>query len=75
MDLGEPKRIERSAKDLSLLHHRHLGHPSFSALSRLYSPLFEKSNKEKLMRDTCKLGKHTRSSYASSYRDIVPQLL
>jgi GAG-pre-integrase domain len=51
---------------LLLLHHRRLGHPSFSALSRLYPPLFEKANKEKLVCDACEFGKHTRSSYSSS---------
>jgi GAG-pre-integrase domain len=34
--------VGRSVEDLLLLHHRRLGHPSFSALSRLYPPLFEK---------------------------------
>jgi GAG-pre-integrase domain/Integrase core domain len=53
-------------EDLLLLHHRRLGHPFFSALSRLYPPLFKKSNKEKLVCDACELGKHTRSSYSSS---------
>jgi hypothetical protein len=38
--------VGRSVEDLLLLHHRRLGHPSFSALSRLYPPLFEKTNKE-----------------------------
>jgi Integrase core domain/GAG-pre-integrase domain len=58
--------VGRSVEDLLLLHHRRLGHPSFSALSRLYPPLFEKANKEKLACDACELGKHTRSSYSSS---------
>jgi Integrase core domain/GAG-pre-integrase domain len=58
--------VGRSVEDLLLLHHRRLGHLSFSALSRLYPPLFEKANKEKLVCDACKLGKHTRSSYSSS---------
>jgi GAG-pre-integrase domain len=52
-------------EDLLLLHHRRLGHPSFSALSRLYPPLFEKVIKEKLVCDACELGKHTRSSHFS----------
>jgi GAG-pre-integrase domain len=58
--------VGRSVEDLLLLHHRRLGHPSFSALSRLYPPLFEKANKEKLVCDACEFGKHTRSSYSSS---------
>jgi hypothetical protein len=33
-----------SVEDLLLLHHKHLGHPSFSLLSRLYPRLFEKTN-------------------------------
>jgi hypothetical protein len=37
--------VGRSVDDLLLLHLRRLGHPSFSALSRLYPPLFEKANK------------------------------
>jgi GAG-pre-integrase domain len=53
-------------RDLLLLHHRCLGHPSFPVLSRLYPSLFEKTNKEKLVCDACELGKHTKSSYASS---------
>jgi GAG-pre-integrase domain len=58
--------VRTSVEDLLLLHHRRLGHPSFSALSKLYPPLFEKANKEKLVCDACELGKHTRSSYSSS---------
>jgi GAG-pre-integrase domain len=58
--------VGRSVEDLLLLHHRRLGHLSFSALSKLYPPLFEKANKEKLVCDTCEFGKHTRSSYSSS---------
>jgi GAG-pre-integrase domain len=58
--------VGRSVEDLLLLHHRRLGYPSFSALSRLYPPLFEKTNKEKLVCDACEFGKHTRSSYSSS---------
>ena len=37
-------------------------------LSRMYPHLFEKANKEKLVCDACELGKHIRSSYASSSR-------
>jgi GAG-pre-integrase domain len=58
--------VGRSVEDLLLLHHSRLGHPSFSALSRLYPSLFEKANKEKLVCDACEFGKHTRSSYSSS---------
>jgi GAG-pre-integrase domain len=58
-------------EDLLLLHHRRLHHPSFSALSRLYSPLFEKANKEKLVCDACEFGKHIRSSYSSSGRSSL----
>jgi GAG-pre-integrase domain len=58
--------VGRSVEDLLLLHHRRLGHPSSSTLSRLYPPLFEKANNEKLVCDACELGKHTRSSYSSS---------
>jgi GAG-pre-integrase domain len=58
--------VERSVEDLLLIHHRRLSHPSFSALSRLYPPLFEKANKEKLVCDVCELRKHTRSLYSSS---------
>ena len=57
---------ERSVEDLLLLYHKRLGHPSFLTLSRLYPALFENANKEKLGCDACELGKHTRSSYASS---------
>jgi Integrase core domain/GAG-pre-integrase domain len=58
--------VGRSVEDLLLLHHRRLGHPYFFALSRVYPPLFEKANKEKLVCDACEFGKHTRSSYSSS---------
>ena len=58
--------VGSSVEDLLLLHHRRLGHLSFSLLSRLYPILFEKANKNKLVCDACELGKHTRSSYASS---------
>jgi GAG-pre-integrase domain len=53
-------------EDLLLLHHRRLGHPSFSVLGRLYPLLFEKANKKKMFCDACELGKHTMSSYSSS---------
>jgi hypothetical protein len=33
--------VGRSVEDLLLLHHRRLGHPSFSALSRLYPPFLK----------------------------------
>jgi GAG-pre-integrase domain len=52
--------------DLLLLHHKRLGHPSFSLLSRLYSCLFEKAKENKLFCDVCELGKHTKNSYVSS---------
>jgi hypothetical protein len=38
-----------SVEDLLLLHHKRLGHPSFSLLSRLYLRLFEKANENKLL--------------------------
>jgi hypothetical protein len=56
----------REVEGLRLLQYRRLGHPSSSVLSRLYPSLFEKANNKKPMRDACELGKHTRSSYASS---------
>jgi GAG-pre-integrase domain len=59
--------VGRSVEDLLLLHHRRLDHLSFSALSRLYPPLFEKANKEKVVCDACEFEKHTRSSYSSSW--------
>jgi GAG-pre-integrase domain len=65
--VGRTRGIKRSVDDLLLLHHRRLGHPFFPVLSRLYSSLFEKTNKEKLMCDVCELGKHIKSSYASSH--------
>jgi GAG-pre-integrase domain len=65
--VGRTRGIERSVEDLLLLHHRRLSRPSFSVLSRLYPSLFKKANKEKLVYDACELGKHTKSSYASSY--------
>jgi GAG-pre-integrase domain len=58
--------VERNVEDLLLLHHRRLDHPSFPVLSRLYPPLLEKANKEKLVYNACELDKHTRSFYASS---------
>jgi Integrase core domain/GAG-pre-integrase domain len=64
--IGRTRGIERCVEDLLLLHHRRLCHPSFPVLSRLYPSLFEKTNKEKLVCDACELGKHTKSSYASS---------
>jgi Integrase core domain/GAG-pre-integrase domain len=64
--VGRTGGVERSAEDLLLLHHKRLGHPSFPVLSSLYPSLFKKANKEKLTCDACELGKHTKSSYASS---------
>jgi GAG-pre-integrase domain len=55
-----------SVEDLLLLHHKRLGHPSFSLLSRLYPRLFEKTNENNFFCDACELGKHIRSSYVSS---------
>jgi hypothetical protein len=49
-----------------LLHHRSMGHPSFSLLSRLYLSLFEKANDGKLVYDACEFGKYIKSSYVSS---------
>jgi GAG-pre-integrase domain len=57
--VGRTGGIERSVEDLLLLHHRHLGHPLFPVLSRLYPSLFENANKEKLVCDACELSKHT----------------
>jgi hypothetical protein len=37
--------VGSSVEDLLLLHHRRMGHPSFSLLSRLYPSLVEKANK------------------------------
>jgi hypothetical protein len=39
---------------------------SFSILSRLNPPLFEKASKKKLMCNAYELGKYTKNSYASS---------
>jgi hypothetical protein len=47
--VGRTRGIEKSVEDILLLHHRRLGYPSFSVLSRLYPSLFENANKEKLM--------------------------
>jgi GAG-pre-integrase domain len=58
--------VRSSVEDSLLFHHRHMCHPSFSLLSRLYPSLFEKANKEILVCDACEFGKHTRSSYVSS---------
>jgi hypothetical protein len=44
--VGRIGGTKRSVEDLLLLHHRHLGHPLFLVLSRLYSSLFEKANKK-----------------------------
>jgi GAG-pre-integrase domain len=54
-----------SVEDL-LLHHRRLGHPSFSLLSRLYPCLFKKTKEDKFFCDSYELRTHTRSSYVSS---------
>jgi GAG-pre-integrase domain len=72
MDSALSSMVERSGgvgssvEDLLLLHHRRMGHPYFSLLSRLYPSLFEKANKEILVCDACEFDKHTRSSYVSS---------
>jgi Integrase core domain/GAG-pre-integrase domain len=72
MDSALSSMVERSegvgssVKDLLLLHHRRMSHPSFSFLSRLYPSLVEKANKEILVCDACEFGKHIRSSYVSS---------
>jgi transposase InsO family protein len=71
MDSALSSIIERSGRnkssmeDLLLLHHKRLGHLSFSILSRLCLRLFEKAKENKLFCDACELGKHTRSSYVS----------
>jgi transposase InsO family protein len=58
--------VGSSVEDSLLLHHKRMGHHSFSLLSRLYPSLFEKANKEILVCDACEFGKHIRSSYVSS---------
>ncbi|KAF9661127.1 hypothetical protein SADUNF_Sadunf19G0035400 [Salix dunnii] len=40
--------VGQSVEDVLLLHHRRMGHSSFSLLSRLYPSLYEKANKQKL---------------------------
>ena len=56
----------KSVEDELLLHHQRIGHSSFGVLSRLYSSLYEKADKQKLVCDACEFGKHTRSSYVGS---------
>jgi hypothetical protein len=44
-----------SVEDLLLLHHKCLGHSSFSLLSQLYPHLFEKTKEGKLFYDAYEL--------------------
>jgi GAG-pre-integrase domain len=60
------ERDKSSVEDLLFLHHRSLGYPSLSLLSRLYPRLFEKAKKDNFFCDACELEKHTRGSYVSS---------
>lgn len=48
-----------------VLNHRRLGHPSFTAMSRVYPSLFKSCPKDVLVCDACELAKHTRGSYPS----------
>jgi hypothetical protein len=56
--------IEGAEKEIMLLHCR-LGHVPFESLNKLYLDVFKKVDKSRLVYDTCELGKHTRSTYAS----------
>lgn len=49
-----------------MLHHRRLGHLSFTALSRIYPALFKSCTSELFVCDACELTKHTRGTYPSS---------
>ncbi|XP_073104383.1 uncharacterized protein [Elaeis guineensis] len=49
-----------------MLHHRRLGHISFSILSRLFPSLSTKCNKNLLVCDHCELAKHTRAVFPIS---------
>jgi GAG-pre-integrase domain len=55
-----------SVEDELLLYHRRMRHSSFGVVSFVYPSLYEKTNKQKFVCDTCEFGKHTRSSYISS---------
>ena len=52
--------------DLLLRDHKRLGYPSFSTMSQIYPNMIKMANNDSLVCDACELGKHTRSSYASS---------
>jgi hypothetical protein len=53
-------------EEVLLRHHQRMGYFSLFVLSMLYSSLYERANKEKLICDACELGKQTKSSYCSS---------
>ena len=46
--------------------HRHLGHPSFLVLSKLFPSLFSKTQFDSLFCDACEYAKHSRNSYPLS---------
>jgi hypothetical protein len=48
-----------------ILHHRRLGHPSFDNVSKLYSDIFKKVDRSRLVCDVFELSKYTRSTYSS----------
>jgi hypothetical protein len=59
-----------------ILHHCRLGHPSFDSLSKLYSDIFKKVGRSRLVCNACELGKHTRSTYPSiGLRSYEPFIL
>jgi hypothetical protein len=44
---------EMSVEKVLMLNHQRMEHTSFNVLSRLYSSLFEKADKSKLICDAC----------------------
>jgi hypothetical protein len=55
-----------SAENVLMLDHQRIGHHSFNILSRLYTSLFKKADKSKLICDACEFDKFTRSFYVNS---------
>lgn len=52
-------------EEMSLWHHRRMGHTSLSIFESIVPSLYEKAKKKKLICNACELGKHIRNSYHS----------
>ena len=53
------------------LHHRRLGHPSFSTIKSMFPTLFLKESVESFKCDVCQFAKHHRATYSPSNNKSV----